>query len=74
MNARVRRHDAALLLQPPTVDTPCTRYPLQDNPDMAIDVLRSGLSHPAGGPVDTARLQLALATIEAERNNWVSGP
>lgn len=42
----------------------------KDNPDMAIDVLRSGLSHPTGGPVDTARLQLALATIEAERNNW----
>lgn len=40
---------------------------------MAVDVLLSGLSYasPQSDPGAAARLHLALAHIEAERNAWV---
>eukprot|EP00198_Chlamydomonas_reinhardtii_P002417 XP_001691753.1 predicted protein [Chlamydomonas reinhardtii] len=42
------------------------------NPNMAVDVLLSGLSYasPQSDPGAAARLHLALAHIEAERNAW----
>ncbi|PNH04649.1 hypothetical protein TSOC_009171 [Tetrabaena socialis] len=43
----------------------------KSNPDMAVDILRSGLSYPNQLPADTARLHLALARTEAGRDNWV---
>ncbi|KXZ50853.1 hypothetical protein GPECTOR_14g105 [Gonium pectorale] len=44
----------------------------KSNPDMAVDVLLSGLSYssPEADPLGAARLHLVVAAIEAERNNW----
>ncbi|GIL44694.1 hypothetical protein Vafri_2217 [Volvox africanus] len=42
------------------------------NPDMAIDVLMSGLSYtnPEADPIGSSRLHFAIAQLEADRNSW----
>ncbi|GLI65024.1 hypothetical protein VaNZ11_008394 [Volvox africanus] len=42
------------------------------NPDMAIDVLMSGLSYTnsQADPIGSSRLHLAIAQLEADRNSW----
>ncbi|KAG2494259.1 hypothetical protein HYH03_007614 [Edaphochlamys debaryana] len=44
----------------------------KSNPDMAVDVLLSGLSYssPEADPLGAARLHLAVASVEAERLGW----
>ncbi|GLC33214.1 hypothetical protein PLESTB_000358800 [Pleodorina starrii] len=44
------------------------------NPDMAVDVLMSGLSYtsPQADPIGNAQLHLSIAQLEADRNRWAN--
>ncbi|MEW5311215.1 MAG: hypothetical protein WDW38_002949 [Sanguina aurantia] len=45
-------------------------YQCKGKADQAVDILRSGSAQPGISGIDRGRLQIAMATVEAERGNW----